>query len=144
MNNPLTYPSSTVGSPGLTRYNLHTHTHQYRWQVNSAQHTKYSTIINFSLEKKKSKCFTINTCMYGIHTSILVASPPFTMGTVFPACILYGPIECPFRLRIGFTGIIGKSLFEDFRSTNRSLAFLTESKHWFKNDMALLNNFTLA
>lgn len=25
------------------------------------------------------------------------------MGTVFPACILYGPIECPFKLRIGFT-----------------------------------------
>jgi len=32
-----------------------------------------------------------------------VASPPFTMGTVFPACILYGPMECPFKLRIGFT-----------------------------------------
>lgn len=38
-----------------------------------------------------------------ILTSILVASPPFTMGTVLPACILYGPIECPFRFRIGFT-----------------------------------------
>lgn len=25
------------------------------------------------------------------------------MGTVFPACILYGPMECPFKLRIGFT-----------------------------------------
>lgn len=37
------------------------------------------------------------------HTSILVASPPFTIGTVLPACIRYWPIECPFRFRIGLT-----------------------------------------
>lgn len=39
----------------------------------------------------------------GIQTSILVASPPLTIGTVFPECILYGPIEWPFRFLIGFT-----------------------------------------
>lgn len=36
-------------------------------------------------------------------TSILVASPPLTMGTVFPECILYCPMEWPFRFLIGFT-----------------------------------------
>lgn len=36
-------------------------------------------------------------------TSILVASPPLTMGTVFPEWILYCPIEWPFRFLMGFT-----------------------------------------
>ena len=38
-------------------------------------------------------------------TSILVASPPLTIGTVLPAWILYGAIECPFKFRILFTTI---------------------------------------
>lgn len=38
-----------------------------------------------------------------VLASILVASPPLTMGTVFPACILYWPMEWPFRFRMGFT-----------------------------------------
>ena len=42
------------------------------------------------------------------RTSILVASPPFTMGTVLPACILYWPIEWPFRFLIGLTGMWGQ------------------------------------
>lgn len=37
------------------------------------------------------------------QTSILVASPPFTIGTVLPAWIRYWPMEWPFRLRIGLT-----------------------------------------
>lgn len=37
------------------------------------------------------------------HTSILVASPPFTIGTVLPAWIRYWPMEWPFRLRTGLT-----------------------------------------
>ena len=36
-------------------------------------------------------------------TSILVASPPFTMGTVLPAWMRYCPTEWPFRLRMGLT-----------------------------------------
>jgi hypothetical protein len=36
-------------------------------------------------------------------SSILVWSPPRTMGTVLPAWIWYLPIECPFRLRMGLT-----------------------------------------
>lgn len=39
-----------------------------------------------------------------VPTSILVASPPLTMGTVFPEWILYCPIEWPFRFLMGFTG----------------------------------------
>lgn len=41
-------------------------------------------------------------------TSILVCSPPFTIGTVLPAWMRYGPIEWPFRLRIGFTTYLKK------------------------------------
>lgn len=44
--------------------------------------------------------FAIQLCE---HTSILVASPPFTIGTVLPAWIRYWPMEWPFRLRIGLT-----------------------------------------
>ena len=36
-------------------------------------------------------------------SSIRVASPPFTMGQLFPAWIWYGMMECPFRLRTAFT-----------------------------------------
>lgn len=39
-----------------------------------------------------------------VVTSILVASPPLTMGTVFPEWIRYCPMEWPFRFLIGFTG----------------------------------------
>lgn len=63
---------------------------------------------SLALVWKNNQNVSQTTAVNGTHTSILVASPPFTMGTVFPACILYGPIECPFRLRIGFTSIIGK------------------------------------
>lgn len=38
-----------------------------------------------------------------VVTSILVASPPLTMGTVFPEWIRYCPMEWPFRFLIGFT-----------------------------------------
>lgn len=42
-------------------------------------------------------------CVVTARTSILVASPPLTIGTVFPECILYGPIEWPLRFLTGFT-----------------------------------------
>lgn len=57
------------------------------------------------------------------------------MGTVFPACILYGPIECPFRLRIGFTGVIEKQLIQGFKAQTDILAFGTEFKHLLKNQV---------
>lgn len=74
-----------------------------------------------------------------MRTSILVASPPFTMGTVFPACILYGPIECPFRLRIGFTDIINrkKCYAGSLEAQTGLLAFKLGFKHLFKNKIRL-------
>ena len=36
-------------------------------------------------------------------SSILVPSPPFTMGTLLPPWMLYCPMECPLRLRTGLT-----------------------------------------
>ena len=38
-----------------------------------------------------------------IYTSIFVASPPLTIGTVLPAWILYGAMECPLRFLMGLT-----------------------------------------
>ena len=38
-----------------------------------------------------------------VTSSILVASPPFTMGTLLPAWMRYGLIECPFRFLTHFT-----------------------------------------
>lgn len=57
--------------------------------------TKASKTIRVSIREK--------TESHNYLTSILVASPPLTMGTVFPACILYCPIEWPFKFLIGFT-----------------------------------------
>lgn len=45
----------------------------------------------------------VEAAVVAIPTSILVASPPLTMGTVFPEWILYCPIEWPFRFLMGFT-----------------------------------------
>ena len=64
-------------------------------------------------------------------TSILVASPPFTIGTVFPAWILYCPTEWPFKLRIGFTdkknGIEGCITHHSISHTRQSnYAYITE------------------
>lgn len=36
-------------------------------------------------------------------SSMRVASPPFTIGTLLPAWIWYGAMLWPFRLRTGFT-----------------------------------------
>lgn len=67
------------------------------------------------------------------YIPILVASPPFTMGTVFPACILYGPIECPFRLRIEVsTGVIEKQLIQGFKAQTDILALVQSLSIYLK------------
>ena len=45
-----------------------------------------------------------------IYTSIFVASPPLTIGTVLPAWILYGAMECPLRFLMGLTAQRNKTV----------------------------------
>lgn len=52
-----------------------------------------------------------------IYTSIFVASPPLTIGTVLPAWILYGAMECPLRFLMGRTVQRNKQLNIDYPGT---------------------------
>ena len=60
----------------------------------------------YNVRKPIAQVMTDKTNNYELFSpsSILVVSPPLTIGTDLPACIWYGPIEWPLRFRQHLTG----------------------------------------